>query len=208
MDIAYDAVEDTRRRRTNRVESITGSGGGPTAAPAAPVVLGAVNARPDPRTRGKREASRGSFGFGGGGGEAAAAPANPDDLWKTYRYVNLDGTPKAAADIDAAGSEFNLMPFRLLLKMDSRYVDKLLVAFRNSTLPFEVQQVRINPEHAASSGGGGGGGGGRFARSSGPPIGGPPSGPPMGGMGPPMGGGRIGGANQSAVVNRNSTIGR
>ena len=50
--------------------------------------------------------------------------------------MNLDGTPKMAADVDASSGEYNLMPFRLLLKMDSRYIDKLLVAFRNSELPF------------------------------------------------------------------------
>src|SRR5262249_25118450 len=113
---------------------------------------------------------------------------NPDDVWKNYRYVNFDGTPKSPADVDGGAGEFNLMPFRLLLKMDSRYVDKLLVAFRNSVLPFEIQQVRINPEHAT---GASSGGGGRFTRGAGgPPMGGPPTGPPIGGFGPP-GGGRV-----------------
>jgi hypothetical protein len=195
MDIAYDAVEDSPGG-SGRIESITGSGGGP-AVPSGPGGPGTANARPDPRTRGKREASRGSFSFGGG--EAAAAPTNPDDLWKTYRYVNLDGTAKPGGEADAPGGEFNLMPFRLLLKMDSRYIDKLLVAFRNSDLPFEVQQVRINPEHASASAGGGGGGGGRFSRPGGPPSGPPMGGPPIGGgMGPPIGGsGRMGGGNRS-----------
>jgi hypothetical protein len=181
MDIAYNAVEDAPGGAgQNRVESITASG---ASAPGPPGVGGGPggsgNSRPDPKTRGKREAARGSFSFGPGGGEAGAASANPDDLWKSYRYINPDGTPKTAADVDGGAGEFNLMPFRLLLKMDSRYIDKLLVAFRNSDLPFEVQQVRINPEHTAAASSGGGG---RFARSG-------PMGPPSGPGGPPGGGG-------------------
>jgi hypothetical protein len=74
------------------------------------------------------------------------------------------------------------MPFRLLVRMDSRYVDRLLVAFRNSVLPFEVQQVRINPEHTAASSSSSSG---RFSRpgAGGPGMGGPGMGPEGPGMG-------------------------
>jgi hypothetical protein len=154
MDIAYNAVEDTPGGAgQNHVELLAGMSGSGGAAPAAVGAPGgAANPRPDPKTRGKPEAGLRGFAFGpGAGGDAAAAPANPDDMWKNYRYVNLDGTPKTAADVDADAGEYNLMPFHLLLKMDRRYIDQLLVAFRNSILPIEVQQVRINPEHVSSS---------------------------------------------------------
>ena len=58
--------------------------------------------------------------------------------------------------------KYLLMPFDLEVSIDDRYVDRLLVAMRNSVLPLEVQQVRINPVNAnmAAMGYGGGGGGG------------------------------------------------
>jgi hypothetical protein len=154
MDIAYAAVEDSPGGAgQNHVESI---GTAAAVSPAAPVGVGApgasANTRPDPKMRGKSEGQSRALSFSQPGGGEAAAAGNPDDQWKNYRYVNSDGTPKMAADVDANAGEYNLMPFHLLLKMDSRYVDHLLVAFRNSVLPFEVQQVRINPEHAGNSG--------------------------------------------------------
>jgi hypothetical protein len=92
--------------------------------------------------------------------------------------------------VDAGGGEFNLMPFHITVKMDPRHVDRLLVAFRNSPVPLEVQQVRINPEHVYS------GGASSYARPMGPPTMGGGSreegehGPPM------MGPGRIAGPGQ------------
>ncbi|HZZ30308.1 MAG TPA: hypothetical protein VFE46_20080 [Pirellulales bacterium] len=161
LDIAYNAVEDSPGGAgQNRVESLGTSA--PTAGPA-PTSPGAPgdssNIRLDPKSRGKRELS--SRGFGG-----ASAEINPDDLLKSRRYVKADGTPLTKEEVDADTGEYRLMPFRLLLKMDSRSIDRLLVAFRNSVLPMEVQQVRINPEHVN------GGGGGGFAHS-GPAILGP-----------------------------------
>lgn len=197
MEIAYSAVEDQPGGAgSGRIEPVDG-GASAAAAPGGmggpPGAGGGASTRPDPRNRGKGQTGGRGFNFGGpGAAPEAAAPGNPDDIWKTYRYVNADGTPKtSAADVDADSGEFNLMPFRLLLRMDSRYIDHLLVAFRNSELPFEVQQVRINPEHAT----GGGGGGSRYTRPSGPPIG---VGGPPGMMGPPTAGPAAGGGTSQS----------
>ena len=68
-------------------------------------------------------------------------------------------TEAAAVDSPAPeNKQYNRMPFELMLTIDQRYIDRLLVAFRNSPLPMEVQEVRINPQ---SGGGGGVGIGGR-----------------------------------------------
>ncbi|HTQ40173.1 MAG TPA: hypothetical protein VMJ32_14195 [Pirellulales bacterium] len=162
MDIAYNAVEDSPGGTgLNRVMPLGNSAAaaGPVAGPTAPG--DASHARPDPKLRGKRESGHISFG----GVASADATANPDDLLKNYRYVKADGTPLMKDDVDADSNEYRLMPFRLLLKMDARYVDRLLVAFRNSVLPMEVQEVRINPEHTSNSGGGGG-----FYHAAGPGL--------------------------------------
>ena len=63
-----------------------------------------------------------------------------------------------ATDVDASkDEEYHLMPFRLVLKLDPHYLDRLLVACRNSPLPIEVQQVRMGSQVSgggiASSGG-------------------------------------------------------
>src|SRR5262249_54376228 len=91
---------------------------------------------------------------------AADAPAEkPEDQWKKFRYVKMDGlksTPLMADAIDKPEDQYNLMPFRLLLTVDGRYLDKLLVALRNSALPVEVQQVRMNPQATSGATMGGG----------------------------------------------------
>ncbi len=130
---------------------------------------GGAAACPDPKQRCKGAGGGGEFGGGrfggpgglGGGGDAAAAatPANPDEIWKGWRYVAEDNKPlMTAAELDASPLEYNLMPFRLKLTINPKEIDQLLVAFRNSTLPFEVKEVRVG-DAAATSGGGGGGGG-------------------------------------------------
>ncbi len=90
--------------------------------------------KPDVKVRGREE-----------GRPEGEDGADPDAIWKSWRYVKETGEPLMAGDLAAASPEFNLMPFRLQLRMDPRDLDRLLVACRNSVLPIEVREVRINP---------------------------------------------------------------
>lgn len=119
---------------------------------------GQAGAIPDPKTRGKRNAGGRDSEFGRGSMPMGdpAAPTDPDEIWKSYRYVTPSGDPILAADIETRSPpEYNLMPFRLTLVVDPRRVDKLLLEMKNSALPFEVREVRINPEAGGSGSTGG-----------------------------------------------------
>jgi hypothetical protein len=115
---------------------------------------------PDPKQRCKGAASGGFGGRGLGFGADAAAPApvgDPDDMWKAFRYVDETGKPLAtAAEVDASPLEFNLMPFRMRLTINPKEIDRLLVEFRNSTLPLLVKEVRVG-EVVGTAGATGGG---------------------------------------------------
>jgi len=173
MEIAYLAIDGASKSATKgRIQPIAAVAAAALDAAAAPAgEAAAAIVKPDVVNRGKKDASGVTAGD-----PAAAAPSNPDDVWKTYRYVNEKGEPITAAS--EAAPEYSMMPFRLLLRMDRRSVDKLLLACRNSKLPIEVQQVRINPSSTTGGGGGGGfaGGGGGAAghgvRLEGGPAGG------------------------------------
>jgi hypothetical protein len=83
-------------------------------------------------------------------------------MWKSFRYLKETGEPMMAADVDSAASsaKFFLMPFKLVVRIDRRDIDRLLVEFRNSPLPMEVKQVRMNSQSIGSAAAIGGGGGG------------------------------------------------
>jgi hypothetical protein len=148
--IAQSAAEDVpscNQPRYNDTLSIFDPSGGVGPAPE-----GSKVPKPALRDRGHDNGGGGDHGFGSVA-PTDAGGANPDDKWKNYRYVTLDGKPVMQADLDAGTSEFNLMPFVMVLKIDERDIDRLLVNFRNSALPIEVQQVRINPATTAGVGG-------------------------------------------------------
>jgi hypothetical protein len=172
MKIAYLAVEDSSggsNGSEKRIDSIVQAAGADPAAPA-PAAQGdtPTAAKPVLKDRLKVPNTGGPL-FGGP--DAGGAGGKPDDLWKRFRYVKTTnplastGDPiREPAEYDEAvkSAKYLLMPFDLELSIDDRYADRLLVAMRNSVLPLEVQQVRINPVNAnmASMGYGGGGGGG------------------------------------------------
>jgi len=75
--------------------------------------------------------------FGGGG----AAPAD-------------GGTPPPAADpaagaqgldLSAFGAEYKRLPVRMALKMDQRWLPRLIAECASEPLQIEVQEVRVNP---------------------------------------------------------------
>ncbi|MCC7085347.1 MAG: hypothetical protein IT427_10105 [Pirellulales bacterium] len=140
---------------------IPGLAGGPEGGPAA-------GALPNPKDRCKGAMAQGTMGKMGGIGmmpgapasDSAAAGGNSDDIWKGFRYVAEDGKPLAtAAEVEQSPPEFNLMPFRVRLIINPKEIDELLIAFRNSTLPFEVREVNVGEPTGTGSPMSAGGGG-------------------------------------------------
>jgi hypothetical protein len=85
-----------------------------------------------------------------------------------WRFVDANGKPLGAADLATPPFyEYRLMPWRARLTVDDRKWDRLMVMFRNTALPLEIRQVRVNPTDDTGMGGMGGrygardGGGGR-----------------------------------------------
>jgi hypothetical protein len=125
---------------------------------------------------------------GPGGGGTAAENQYEHDLF-VDRYVDDKGGPLSVADaypyVTHVPPEYKIMPVRLHLQMDQRYLPKLLVECANSSMPIEVKRVRllkvtfdaVNIDSPQSKPGG--------------PSGASPYGPPMpyGPMMPPRGGG-------------------
>lgn len=137
-----------------------------------------------------RKAAGAQSGYGGVGGEGATAAVVSDDpnvYLNDWRYVKGDGTPLLAADLaNPPFYEYRLMPWRVTMTVDQSKWDELLVMFRNTDLPLEIRQVRLNPITDSGSAGGYGsqqgipGGGGAYGGGAG---GGGYGGPSRGGYG-------------------------
>ena len=98
----------------------------------------------------------GAMGMDAGMGGAALSAI--DQAVLNGRYVDQNNMPLMATS-PPPYAEFKMMPIRMSLLMDHRKIPKLLVECANSTMPVEVQRVRINPEEglgpSSSSMGGG-----------------------------------------------------
>jgi hypothetical protein len=139
---------------------------------------GAVGRPPHPRFGG------GGVGgpMGGPGGEAPP-DASPDDLLRSWIYVDFAGKPLTAAELASSPDAqlVHLVPFVIRAVVDERKLDTLLVDLATAPVPIDVRQVRINV-------------------GAGGPGGGMPSMGPMGGFGP--GGGEFGGQPAAAPGSR------
>jgi hypothetical protein len=157
------------------------AGATPEAGAAAPGGALSRPQRPDRKSTGARS------GYGGVGESAAPSAVDltdPNSYLNAWRYVQADGKPLDTADF---GSEYRLMPWRVTMTVDQAKWDELLVMFRNTELPLEIRQVRVNPIADASGAGGYGGGAGYGGASDGGSRGG------GGGYGASRGGGHGGG---------------
>jgi hypothetical protein len=87
-------------------------------------------------------------------------PPRPQTIRRSmneWRYVNAKSKPLFAAEVATPGAEgtfyeYRLMPWRVRMTVDGRQWDKLLVMFRNTELPLEIRQVRVNPSDDVSGG--------------------------------------------------------
>ena len=99
------------------------------------------------------------------GGELGP-PKKPHPAVK--RYVDADFKP--IEDLAVLQSSLDIakrMPVRMRVRMDQRYINRLLVACANSPLTFEVRQFRFNPQGASMTGSGSGEFGGFGERGEG-----------------------------------------
>ena len=98
-----------------------------------------------------------------GGGAAPADPSAPPPA----------GDPAAAAtagaplDLTAFGQEYKRLPVRMALRMDQRWLPRLITECASEPLQIEVQEVRVNPPEGIASTSGGGPGG-NYRGSEGP----------------------------------------
>jgi hypothetical protein len=90
--------------------------------------------------------------FGGGGG----APAGPD----APAAPAPDPGAGAPLDLTVFGQEYKRLPVRMALKMDQRWLPRLIAECASEPLQIEVQEVRVNPPEGIASGAAGPGGGG------------------------------------------------
>jgi len=121
---------------------------------------GAVGRPPHPRFAG---GGMGGFGgpMGAPGGEAPP-DASPDDLLRSWIYVDFAGKPLTAAELATSPDAqlVHLVPFVLRAVVDERKLDTLLVDLATAPVPIDVRQVRINPGVGGAAGGPGPGLGG------------------------------------------------
>jgi hypothetical protein len=142
MAVGYAAAEEVPGGggTITAPQPVAGAAAAPAATPAAPLPR-----PPHPRF----------------GSSPVAAP--DDDALKNWIYVDFDGKPLMAADLatNPAAQMVHLMPFVLLLTMDQRSLDSLLVDLASSPIPIDVRQVRINAPWSVTGSG--------FVAPSGPP---------------------------------------
>ncbi|MDZ4821183.1 MAG: hypothetical protein SGJ20_19660 [Planctomycetota bacterium] len=85
--------------------------------------------------------------------ETGAALTTVDQELNEWRYVDLTGKPLTKEDLATVSfQEFRLLPWRLRVTLDQRKLDDFLVEIRNSAMPLQVRQVRINPELTGATG--------------------------------------------------------
>lgn len=141
---------------------------------------GAAGRPPHPRFVGGGAPGPGGSMFGPGGeAPAPEAAASPDDLLRSWIYVDFTGKPLMAAELAASPDAqlVHLVPFVIRAIVDERKLDAILVDLATAPVPIDVRQVRINAGTAGPSGGMPGMGPGAFGPGGGE-FGGQPATPP------------------------------
>ncbi|MEM6330699.1 MAG: hypothetical protein AAF790_10665, partial [Planctomycetota bacterium] len=100
----------------------------------------------------------------GGGGMGDSGESELQELL-AGRYVDADEKPLPAPADGAPlnfGVEYKRLPVNLALRLDQRWLPRLVVQLAEAPLQIEVKEIRINPASGGGGGGGmrGGGGGG------------------------------------------------
>ncbi|HEV7281272.1 MAG TPA: hypothetical protein VGN57_13795 [Pirellulaceae bacterium] len=131
--------------------------------------------------------------MGPGSGTGASVELDPaagryvDNAYKPLTAEELRSSLTTTDPTKAYLAVAKRMPVRMRVRMDQRYLNRLLVECANAPLTLEVRQVRINPgTSGAATGAYGGGGGSPYGGGGGSPYGG---GGGAGGFGAVSGGG-------------------
>lgn len=97
--------------------------------------------------------------FGGGFGMEGGEGVDEKTMLLDSRYVDAEGTPMTAPTDGEFkyGTEYKRLPVRLVLRLDQRWLNHLMIELANAPLQVEVQEVRINPQTDSDFGGGGAG---------------------------------------------------
>lgn len=105
-----------------------------------------------------------------GTGQGQLTPAQEKAAFLSRRYINREGKPipvpadEEPLDPTLFGTEFKQLPVRLRVRMDTRWINHLIVEMANSPMKIMVTEVRVAPRNVE---GGAGGGGGGYARGFG-----------------------------------------
>lgn len=153
LQVGYPAAEDDPGgQKRSRIMRVAAGAGGIDGGMAPDAMLGVA----DPASTGAIRPPHPRFGGAPGAGGMPAAPPEPgmnasdggaaDDALKSWVYVDLDGKPLTAADLEAApyARLIRLMPFVLSITIDQRALDSLLVELASAPVPIDTRQVRIN----------------------------------------------------------------
>jgi hypothetical protein len=98
------------------------------------------------------------------GGVGAAAPGDPSTPAQAPEAAPA-GQP---LDLTVFGQEYKRLPVRMALRMDQRWLPRLISECASEPLQVEVQEVRINPPEGLGLGAGGPGGSGFRGGEGGP----------------------------------------
>ncbi|MEI6238998.1 MAG: hypothetical protein WCR51_01280 [Planctomycetia bacterium] len=84
--------------------------------------------------------------FGPGGEAPPEGAVSPDDLLRSWIYVDFTGKPLMAAELATSPDAqlVHLVPFVIRAIVDERKLDALLVDLATAPVPIDVRQVRIN----------------------------------------------------------------
>ncbi len=97
----------------------------------------------------------GEGGYGGRAGMEGGLEGGGDAALIANRYLDAEGKPAQGSLEGPFGTtEFRQLPIRMKLRMDERWIPRILIECANATLPIEVNQVRINPSQSGTGLGG------------------------------------------------------
>ncbi|MCA9241744.1 MAG: hypothetical protein KDA37_16155 [Planctomycetales bacterium] len=106
--------------------------------------------------RGGGDTGAGDFdSLGGEPGEDGAGAGEAEKMeLLAGRYVDADGKP-ITQPTDGKfkyGEEYKRLPVRLVMRLDQRWLSRLIIELANAPLQVEVEEVRINPQGESASG--------------------------------------------------------
>ena len=103
---------------------------------------------------GDEEPQSASFGRRGSSEEGAPEGEEEAELLQN-RYIDAAGNPlPVTLGNYKYGTEFKRLPVRLVMRMDQRWLPRLITELSNAPLPVEITEVRINADGGSSRGGG------------------------------------------------------